>query len=54
MNDKLFVCIDKEAGDVPVLIVGRLDEATKTVDILNALQGEKALDLYKKLINKED
>lgn len=54
MNDELFVCLDKDSGDIPVLVVGRIDKRTHVVDIINALQDDEAIALYNKLIGKED
>ena len=49
INDTILVSVDFTQGDVGVLIVGR-KWPNESVDIINAFQGEEALDLYNKLI----
>ena len=47
---------DFKAGDVPTVLVGCKSETRKDdVDIINAFQGQDALDIFKKLtvINKK-
>ena len=53
-NECLLVSVDFTHGeDVGVMIVGR--KKTKVdVEIINAFQGEEALELYKKLITKKE
>lgn len=54
MNDTLLISIDANHGDdIAVLIVGR-QEPNKAVEIVNAFQGQEALDLYKKLVTKNE
>lgn len=52
MFDMLMVGFDKGSGPIPVLTVGKLAEG-KTVEIINAFQGEEAVELYKKLKGEE-
>ena len=54
MRDTLFIGLDAESGDIPVLVIGRIDPRTHFVDILNAFQGDDAMKLYNYLIKKED
>ena len=39
-------------GDVPVLIVGR-KKAKESVEVINAFQGEEAVELFKKLTERK-
>lgn len=49
VNECLLVSVDFTRGkDVGVLIVGRQKEGK--VDIVNAFQGQEAIDIYRKLI----
>lgn len=49
-SDSLIVGFDSSAGkDGTVLVVGR-KKPREAVDIINAFEGEEALELYKKLI----
>lgn len=51
--DTLLVSVDFSRGDdIGVLIVGR-KHPNQAVSIVNAFQGEEAVELYKKLITKE-
>lgn len=51
-NDVLLVGIDVEnAGDVPVLIIGRRQQG-ESVDIIKQFQGAEALELYERLVKK--
>lgn len=56
VNECLLVSVDFTKGeDTGVLIVGR--QKNGKVDIVNAFQGQEAVDIYKKLItvkNKEN
>lgn len=56
VNECLLVSVDFTKGeDIGVLIVGRQEKEGK-VNIVNAFQGQEAVDIYKKLItvkNKE-
>lgn len=40
-------------GDNTVLIVGR-KRLNKSVDIINAFEGDEALELYRRLVTKKD
>ena len=52
LEDTLLVGISFSEKDTGVLIVGRKRKDHVT-DIVNAFQGEEALELYKKLITKK-
>ena len=52
LEDTLLVGISFSEKDTGVLIVGRKRKDHGT-DIVNAFQGEEALELYKKLITKK-
>ena len=53
MLDSLIISIDDTHGrENAVLIVGR-KRFNESVDIVNAFQGEEALDLYKRLITQK-
>ena len=46
----LLVSFNFEAGDVPTVLVGYKSKTRKDdVDIINAFQGQDAIDLYNKL-----
>lgn len=47
MADIILVGYDKQSGDIPVLTVGKKDG--KTIEIINAFQGNEAKELYEKL-----
>jgi len=50
VNECLLVSVDFTKGeDIGVLIVGRQEKEGK-VNIVNAFQGQEAVDIYKKLI----
>ena len=52
-SDTLLIGFDFTHGkDVGVLIVGRREG--KSTNIINAFQGEEALDIYKKLVTKKE
>lgn len=52
--DCILVSVDFTHGkDVGILVVGRKAPG-KDVEIINALQGEEAYELYKKLITKKE
>lgn len=57
VNECLLVSVDFTKGeDTGVLIVGRQEKEGK-VNIVNAFQGQEAIDIYRKLItvkNKEN
>lgn len=53
VNECLLVSVDFTQGkDTDVLIVGR--QKNGKVDIVNAFQGQEAIDIYKKLITVKD
>ena len=53
ITDTLLVSIDSEPnGDNAVLIVGR-KRPNQSVEIVNAFQGEDAIELYKLLTTKK-
>lgn len=53
-SDTLLVGLDFTHGkDVGVLIVGRR-LSNGTTDIVNAFQGEEALDIYKRLVTRKE
>lgn len=55
VNECLLVSVDFTQGeDTGVLIVGRQKKGK--VDVINAFQGQEAIDIYKKLItvNKQE
>lgn len=55
VNESVIVSVDFTRGvDVGVLIVGRKNPETKTVDIINAFQGEEAYWLYQRLITQKE
>lgn len=47
--DALLVGFDKVNGDITTLIVGR-KSPNQSIDIINALQGDEAKELYERLI----
>lgn len=50
-SDSLIIGFNSSAGkDGTVLIVGRKKHPREAVDIINAFDGEEALELYEKLI----
>ena len=52
MSDCVLVSIDKSNGtDHTVLVVGR-KRPNGSVEIVNAFQGQEAIDMYNKLITK--
>ena len=51
MEDMLMIGLDKADGNnIPVLIIGRKNHKSKTIDILNAFEGQEAMELYLKLV----
>lgn len=49
VNECLLVSVDFTKGeDIGILLVGR--QKNEKVDIINAFQGQEAVDIYKKLI----
>lgn len=53
LSDTLLVSISFSDTDTGVLVVGR-KRKNQSIDIINAFQGEEALDLYKKLVTKKE
>ena len=53
LSDTLLVSISFSDKDTGVLVVGR-KRNNESIDIVNAFQGEEALDLYKKLVTKKE
>lgn len=54
MVDSILVSVDfSNKNNTGVLIVGR-KRMNQSVEIINAFQGEEAMELYKKLIMKKD
>lgn len=53
LSDTLLVSISFSDKDTGVLVVGR-KRNNQSIDIINAFQGEEALDLYKKLVTKKE
>ena len=52
LSDTLLVSISFSNKDSGVLVVGR-KRKNQSVEIINAFQGEEALELYKKLLTKK-
>lgn len=53
LSDTLLVSLSFSDKDTGVLVVGR-KRKNQSIDIVNAFQGEEALDLYKKLVTKKE
>ena len=53
LSDTLLVSISFSEKDKGVLVVGR-KRKNQSVEIVNAFQGEEALELYKKLVTKKE
>ena len=53
LSDTLLVSISFSDKDTGVLAIGR-KRKNQSVEIVNAFQGEEALDLYKKLVTKKE
>ena len=53
LSDTLLVSISFSDKDTGVLVVGR-KRKNQSIEIINAFQGEEALDLYKKLVTKKE
>ena len=53
LSDTLLVSISFSDKDTGVLVVGR-KRNNESIDIVNAFQGEEALDLYKKLVTQKE
>lgn len=53
LSDTLLVSISFSEKDKGVLVVGR-KRKNQSVEIVNAFQGEEALELYKKLVTQKE
>lgn len=53
LSDTLLVSISFSDKDKGVLIVGR-KRKNQSIDIVNAFQGNEALELYKKLVTQKE
>ena len=55
MVDMLMVGFDNgvNKGDIPILTVGKADQKTRKVEILNTFMSDEAVQLYNKLIREE-
>lgn len=53
LSDTLLVSISFSDKDKGVLIVGR-QRKNQSIDIVNAFQGDEALELYKKLVTQKE
>ena len=53
LSDTLLVSISFSDKDTGVLIVGRKRQ-NQSIEIINAFQGDEALELYKKLVTKKE
>lgn len=53
LSDTLLVSISFSDKDTGVLVVGR-KRKNESIEIINAFQGEEALELYKKLVTKKE
>ena len=54
ITDSILVGFNRSKdGDNMVLIVGR-KRPNKSVDIINAFEGDEALELYRRLVTKKD
>ena len=53
LSDTLLVSISFSDKDTGVLVVGR-KRKNKSIEIVNAFQGEDALELYKKLVTRKE
>ena len=53
LSDTLLVSISFFFFVTGVLVVGR-KRKNQSIEIINAFQGEEALDLYKKLVTKKE
>lgn len=53
LSDTLLVSISFSDKDTGVLVVGRKRQ-NQSIEIINAFQGEEALELYKKLVTKKE
>ena len=53
LSDTLLVSISFSDKDTGVLVVGR-KRNNESIDIVNAFQGDEALELYKKLVTQKE
>lgn len=53
LSDTLLVSISFSDKDTGVLIVGR-KRKSQSIEIVNAFQGDEALEIYKKLVTKKE
>lgn len=53
LSDTLLVSISFSEKDIGVLLVGR-KRKNQSIEIVNALQGDEALELYKKLVTQKE
>lgn len=53
INDTLLISVVLHPDNIGVLLVGR-PSVKGTTDIINAFQGEEAMDLYTKLTTKPE
>ena len=53
LSDTLLVSISFSDKDTGVLVVGR-KRNNQSIEIVNAFQGEEALELYKKLVTQKE
>ena len=53
LSDTLLVSISFSDKDTGVLVVGR-KRNNQSIEIVNAFQGDEALELYKKLVTKKE
>ena len=53
LSDTLLVSISFSDQDTVVLVVGRIRK-NQSIEIINAFQGDEALELYKKLVTQKE
>ena len=53
LSDTLLVSISFSDKDTGVLVVGR-KRNNQSIEIINAFQGDEALELYKKLVTQKE
>lgn len=53
LSDTLLVSISFSDKDTGVLVTGR-KRKNQSIDIVNAFQGDEALELYKKLVTQKE
>lgn len=52
-EDTILVGFDNARGDNPVLIIGRR-RPNESLEIVNAFQGDEAVELYTRLVTKKE